>query len=327
MGYTFKKISHPSKRRGNPSLTITVGADIKKKSSKAELVLDQLRRFLDQEEPGLVYLLTNLRRAQGKAITYKELREAILAGDLSLDYLEQWRQDYSRFVKQHLEPAWIKAMDAAAAKIGEKYPEWNFDPMADGARDWVENRGAEFVTSVSQNQMEGLRAVIRRAAVLEDLNVDLLARAIRPMVGLYYQQSVANMKYFETLIKNGTSPKKALEASIRYGAKQHRYRGYLIARTELAFAYNQGSYEGIKQAQAAGYMGTVVKIWSTADDERTCEECGGLEGKTIGIDDDFDFKTKLSTIRTPTIKRVPPAHPSCRCAVIYEEIEPPEMYR
>lgn len=326
MGYTFKKISHPSKRRGTPSLTITVGADIKKKSSKAELVLDQLRLFLDKEEPGLVYFLVNLWRAQGKAITYKELREAILAGEISSDYLDQWMQDYTKFVKEHLHPEWIKAMDAASQGIHQKYPEWYFDPMGDGVRSWTEQRAADFVTSSTKTQIQGLRAVVHRAAVLEDINVDTLARAIRPMVGLYYQQSVANMNYFENLIKNGTKPERALDLSVRYAARQHRYRGYLIARTELAFAYNQGSYEGTKQAQAAGYLGEVVKIWSTAADERTCEICGALEGKTIGLDDDFDFNTKLYTPMNLTVKRVPPAHPSCRCTVLYEEVAPP-VYR
>ena len=38
------------------------------------------------------------------------------------------------------------------------------------------------------------------------------------------------------------------------------------------------------------------------------------------IDDDFDFKTKLIE---PGIKRTPPAHPHCRCSVLYREIEPP----
>ena len=144
------------------------------------------------------------------------------------------------------------------------------------------------------------------------------------MVGLTHQQSIANLNYYNKLITSGMSEKKATDLSIRYSARQHRYRAYNIARTELAFAYNQGSYLGIKQAQAAGYMGEAVKIWCTADDERTCEICGALEGKAIAMDDEFGFNTKLSVATTPTIKMVPPAHPSCRCTTIYEEINPPE---
>ena len=231
-------------------------------------------------------------------------------------------QDYSRFVVKYLQPAWEAAIITAASAIEKKYPLWNFDPMGAGVREWTAAHSAEFVTNVTTTQIEGLRAVVRRAAVLEDMTVDGLARAIRPMVGLTQQQSVANLKYYETLISNGMSEAKALDKSIRYAAKQHRYRGYNIARTELAFAYNQGSYEGTKQAQAAGYMGETIKVWCTADDERVCSICGGLEGVEVAMDEDFDFRTKLEG-RNATIRRVPPAHPSCRCAVMYKEISPP----
>lgn len=295
--------------------------NIRKINEEAE-VLRLLRSFLDTNEPGLVRILVNTWRSQGNAITYKELREAILAGDIDSSILEDWMQDYSRFVVKHLQPVWEKAIITAANVIQQKYPVWHFDPMGDGVRKWTAAHSAEFVTNVTTTQIEGLRAVVRRAAVLEDLTVDGLARAIRPMVGLTQQQSVANLKYYETLINNGMSEKKALDKSIRYAARQHRYRGYNIARTELAFAYNQGSYEGTKQAQAAGLLGETVKVWCTADDERVCKICGGLEGKQIAMDEDFDFKTKLAG-RNPTIRRVPPAHPSCRCAVMYTEISRP----
>ena len=292
------------------------------KSNEATAVLQRLRSFLDTNEPGLVRFLVNTWRSQGNAITYKELREAILAGDIDSDILDDWMQDYNRFVIKYLQPAWEKAIIAAASAIEQKYPLWNFDPMGAGVLEWTAKHSAEFVTNVTTTQIEGLRAVVRRAAVLEDMTVEGLARAIRPMVGLTKQQSEANLKYYETLIKNGMSEKKALDMSVRYAAQQHRYRGYNIARTELAFSYNQGSYEGTKQAQAAGYMGEVVKIWCTADDERRCPTCKELEGKEIAMDEDFDFYTKLQG-RNDTIRRVPPAHPSCRCGVMYKEIAPP----
>lgn len=285
-------------------------------------VLRTLRSFLDANEPGLVRFLVNTWRSQGNAITYKELREAILSGDINSDLLDEWMQDYNRFVVKYLQPAWERAIVAAALAIEKKYPLWNFDPMGAGVLEWTATHAAEFVTNVTATQIEGLRAVVRRAAVLEDMTVDGLSRAIRPMVGLYKGQAEANLKYYETLIKNGMSEKKALDKSIRYAARQHRYRAYNIARTELAFAYNQGSYEGTKQAQEAGYIGEVVKVWVTALDERTCPTCSGLEGMRIAMDEDFPFNTKLEG-RNATIKKVPPAHPSCRCAVMYEEISPP----
>lgn len=295
----------------------------KKANPDADDALQKLRDFLDEVEPGLVYILVTLWHSQERAITYKMLREAILAGTVTQDMIDQWFQDYTRFVVETLHPAWIEAMEAAAREIALQYPEWYFDPYTEAIRRWTEERSASFVTEVTTTQIEAIRAVVQRAAVLNDMSVDQLARAIRPMVGLTHPQAVANLNYYEKLIENGVSEEKALDLSARYGAKQHRYRGYNIARTEMAFAYNQGSYEGTKQAQEKGYMGQTVKIWCTADDERVCKICGALEGKQVGMDEDFSFYTKLATPANPTIKKVPPAHPSCRCAVMYKEVAPP----
>ena len=302
----------------------------------ANAVLRKLRAFLDASEPEMVHLLVNTWQTQGKAITYKELREALLRGDIDPAYLREWMEDYARFVTVNLQPAWEKAMEAAAAEITAKYPVWRFDPYADAAREWATKRAAEFVTNISTTQMQGLRAVVQRAAVLENLNVDELARAIRPMVGLTHQQSVANLNYYNLLVENGASEKRAQDLALRYAARQHRQRAYTIARTELAYAYNQGSYEGTKQAQKAGYMGDTVKIWCTADDERVCAICGdlGTNEHGIGMDEEFYYEiadrdgNKIRRrinhkLTDPGIGMVPPAHPGCRCTVLYEEISPP----
>lgn len=287
--------------------------------------LQKLRSFLDKNEPRLVYFLVNFWRNQELAITYKELREAIVSGELDPALLQEWQLDYGQFVIETMYPAWQDAIIAGAAQIEEKYPEFYFNPMKSSVRKWTERHAAKFVTNSTQTQIQAVRALVHRAANLEGRSVDNLARAIRATVGLTYQQGIANFNYYNRLIENGMKEEKALDLSIRYAGRQHRYRGYNIARTELAFAYNQGSYEGTKQAQAAGYMGTTVKVWCTADDERVCKICGkgGLEGMTIGIDDDFPFHTRIATPDNPTILKVPPAHPSCRCAVMYKEISPP----
>lgn len=297
---------------------------VRKKDIPYGAVLRRLRSFLDRNEPQLVYFLQNLWKNQERAITYKELREAILAGELDPELLDEWQQDYTRFVTEHLRPIWIAAMNVATKEIQQKYPEWYFDPYGAGVEKWCEERAASFVVEVSETQYLGLQAVVQRASVLEDMSVDELARAIRPMVGLYQEQCTANLNYYTHLINSGMKEEKARDLSIRYAARQHRYRGYNIARTELAFSYNQGSYEGVKQAQERGYMGEVVKIWATAEDERVCEICGGLEGKEIAMDEDFNFTTRLAGPANPTIRQVPPAHPSCRCAVMYKEIAPPQ---
>lgn len=298
-------------------------ATIAKASPAASAALKKLRSFLDKTEPRVVYFLVTLWRNQERAITYKELREAILNGDLPPDILEDWQQDYSRFVVEHMLPSWEDAIKSAAAEIEKAHAGFSFNPMGAGVLEWTASQAAKFVTNSTEEQIKAVRALVHRAANLEGRSVDALARAIRPTVGLTYQQGIANFNYYNRLIDNGFSAKKAEDLAIRYAGRQHRYRGYNIARTELAFAYNQGSYQGTKQAQEQGYMGAVKKVWCTADDERVCHICGALEGMTIDIDADFPFQTRIATPDNPTIRRVPPAHPSCRCAVIYKEISPP----
>lgn len=306
----------------------TLQAIYKAYTPSGNATLDKLKSFLDENEPQLAYFLQNTWNAQGRAITYKELREAILNGDIDEKIIEDWMQDYNRFVQMHLAPLWRMAMVTANELLSSDRPSFIFDPMQAGVISWTENRAAEFVTNVTREQVRGLREVIKMATQT-GMNVDQLSRAIRPMVGLNWQQSRANMRYYENMIKSGLSYTKALDKSIRYSARQSRYRGYMIARTELGFAYNQGSLFGIEQAQAQGLIGDVVKIWCTADDERDCDLCNELERQSraavenmggLGLRDDFDFKTKLTDIG---IKRTPPAHPHCRCSLIYQEITPP----
>lgn len=294
----------------------------KTKKAQASEALRKLRSFLNREEPELVYFLQTLWRHQGNAITYKELREAILKGELDSQVILDWQKDYSRFVVKYMLPAWKLAMDEATVALSRKYPRFAFDPAVKGVKEWVDTKAASFVTNSVQEQIDAINAVVGRASLMQDMTVDGLARAVRPMVGLTKQQANANLNYYNKMIESGLSEKKALERSIKYSARQHRYRGYNIARTELAFAYNKGQHFGVEQAIRQGYMGHTMKMWCTADDERVCDKCGPLDGKTIEMDDDFDFKTKLEATN-PGIKRTPPAHPSCRCTVLYIEVEPP----
>lgn len=291
---------------------------IEKINEQAE-VLRLLRSFLDTNEPGLVRFLVNTWRSQGQAITYKEIREAILRGDIDYKWLDDWMQDYAKLVEKVMRPAWEKAIEAGFADKARKYPGFYFKPTADGIRSWASTHAAEFVTNVSTSQIEGIRAVVQRAAVLEDLSVDELARVIRPMIGLTKQDTAANLRYFEKLRANGVTPKRARDMAIRDAARRHRSRAYTIARTELATAYNTGADDAVRAAQARGYLGRMVKVWSAADDERMCPYCGSMDGKEAEMEDEFPGISSSWSTRLH-----PPAHPGCRCAVLYVQKEPPE---
>ena len=271
----------------------------KAQSKSAQDALDQLNAFLNASEPEPVYWLTRLWDDQQQAITYKELREAIERGYIDQNTLAAWQNDYANFVNEKLKPIWADAMTASTAQLMAKHPDFFFDPMAEGVRNWMNTHGAEWVTQMSDEQRDAMAAMISHAST-GAWTTDELARAIRPTIGLTKPQATANLKYFQNVkasllqnnptMKESTATKRAQDAAYKYAAQQHRARAYTISTTELAYAYNKGQDEGVKQAIQLGYMGKTVRIWSTAADGGVCEICAALDGVEIGMEDEFSFK-------------------------------------
>lgn len=82
-------------------------------------------------------------------------------------------------------------------------------------------------------------------------------------------------------------------------------RAEMITRTETVRAFNMGNY------QAANDSGLdLKKQWSTHEDERTCVTCNGLDGQVVGKDEHFTTYKGEQVLLSP-------AHPSCRCRILY----------
>lgn len=320
----MRKLAMVKRARARPILKA-------KKSQGAQDVLDRLNAFLNAAEPEPVYWLTRLWNDQQQAVTYKELREAIQQGYIDEKTLAAWQADYANFVNEHLKGIWQDAAKAANAALEAQHPDFFYDPMGEGIQNWTATHGAEWVTNISDDQREAITSMIDRATT-GAWTGDELARAIRPLIGLTKPQALANLNYYEHLkatllannptMKEATAAKAARDAAAKYAAKQHRQRAYTIATTELAYAYNKGADDGIIQAQQQGFIGKVKRVWSTAYDDGVCEICSALEGQEIDMDGEFDFKGKSLYAGQ---KKTPPAHPRCRCAVEYREVEPPEV--
>lgn len=95
------------------------------------------------------------------------------------------------------------------------------------------------------------------------------------------------------------------------------YRADRIARSETTRAQNWADTEAWQQ------LGTVVgKQWFTAQDERVCPWCRPLNGKVIGLDENFynqgdviEADGKKLNISYSDIS-VPPLHANCRCVLL-----------
>lgn len=309
-------------------------AIVKKKSKDSQEVLRRLNEYLDGNADGPVKFLVSFWQDQGTAFTYKELRQAVLDGVISEETMRLWRQDYSKLVADKMYPVWMDAIKAGASgqRIFEGLPAgFSLNTGVPSVVSWISSRGSAFITSVTEEQRKAVNALLVKR-VTDKYTVDELARAIRPCVGLTEGQAKANIKYYNSIreklakdhprMKKESIERKAREAQLKYAERQHRQRAYTIAHTEMAFAFNKGMDETVRQAQAKGMMGVVEKKWCTANVD-ACAICKELEAAgQIGMDEEFGFPGK---ILFPGHKLTPPAHPRCRCAVQYIEVEPPVL--
>lgn len=303
----------------------------KAKSRNARAALNRLNSFLNANNPRLVRMLVTIWNDQADAITYKDLREAILKGYISEDVFAEWQQDYIRFFNNSLKGVLDSACAAGSREIAAAMLSGAdvYAPIATALEDWVTAHGAELVTQMTVDGKEAISTMIRYTSE-GNLTVDELARAIRPTVGLTKPQAEANIRYYERIkanlmeanpnMKEATATARAREASLRYAARQHRERAQMIAETELAYAYNKGADDAIKQAVGDGLLPAMQAVWSTAADELVCSTCGALDGVAVDLGGSFPLPDGVVDRRSVTAKQVPPAHPRCRCALCYEEI-------
>ena len=96
-----------------------------------------------------------------------------------------------------------------------------------------------------------------------------------------------------------------------------RKRALLIARTETIWAHNEGAVEAYKQS------GVINEVeWLTAEDERVCQWCDPMDGRTQTLGTDF-FQMGDTFIGRDGGKlsfgfeaiEHPPLHPQCRCSL------------
>lgn len=287
-------------------------AKILYKSKQQQAILQKLSEYVDSHLGEPVRILTHLWRDQEEALTYKELREAVLNGDISPEIFEVWQRDYAAMAASAFLPVWMAAAEAGGRNepVTASLAGFEFIPGAHGVKRWVREHSGELITAVTEEQRAAVKSMIGRA-IEGRYTVDELSKVIRPCVGLNRLQAEANLRYYESIRDNlirqhsrmmvENVQKQALEMSIKYAERQHRQRAYMIAETELVAAYNQGNEQAVSQAQGQKLLGAVRRIGSTADDERVCGRCAPKNGKEI-----------------PAEEGTPPWHPRCRCAIAYE---------
>ena len=321
MSWYFTKARRITKRR--------------KLSPEAQAILDRLGKYLNDNSAEPVEILCGFWKDQQDAITYQELRKLVEEGYLDEVTARLWEQDYSVLVKEQMPKIWNHAIIAGAASqplMERTLGAWTFNTQTPGVMRWIQSRGAYMVTVSTQTQKDAI-ALLQEDKMRNGHTVDELARLIRPCVGLYRQQASAVSNYYDSMIKAlteqhpRTKPARiqamALDKATKYAERLHRQRALMIAQTEMAFAYNYGADEGIRQAQADFLIGKCIKRWCTAGDNNVCDACKDLNGTEIGMDELFYSGSRVVYEETGLY---PPLHPRCGCAVQYIEVEAPKPF-
>lgn len=286
-----------------------VGSELVAKASPSESDEDTTHRIADMAVPLMVAAWLRAVAALQGGIVLAQVQRALNRGDLvAAEAAIPWEQaaitlgtvitEQVRDVVEHTAKASIQRLPP---RVGLAL---RFDLLNPRAVEWVRSHSAELVRQVSDETKIAIRRVIERA-FLEEMPPEEAARHIRSLVGLTERQATAVDNLRRRLIEEGRSPKRVQAMTETYTRRLIRERARNIARTEMIRASSAGQQEVWRQAADQGLIDptTARREWIVTPDDRLCPVCAPLDGKTVGLDEEF----------APGVLH-PPLHPSCRCA-------------
>lgn len=273
-------------------------------------ILQLVREILDSREPAAIRWLRALWAEQGALVTEDVVRAALAAGRVSDDVLTRIQESYRALVEQKVH----EALQRTATESGRLIADPLGMRLADGTGSAIAGRMTRLPVDLTAQQREALDVLIRYYTTTAQAPAGAVAVDVRRFIGLTGREAQAVVNLRERLIAEEATPAQIDRAVANYTSRLRQARALRIARTELAFASSRGQRDAIEQAQREGYVGQdVVREWSAADDEVTCPVCGDLDGMTAAMGERF-----------PGDVDDPPAHPNCRCVVVYVDLVPKE---
>ncbi len=210
-----------------------------------------------------------------------------------------------------------------------------FNQVNERAVRWASREAAKQVTGLSSQLHRTLNSIITDATAAGASNA-AVARVVRSLIGLTTRDARFVENLFLSSIRDGVTESHALRIAERNAARLLQLRAETIARTETIRAANMGQQLTWDEAVDEGLIEpTAQKVWMATGDDRTCPICAVLDGKVIGIGGDFAVTeqaisftrdgdtftvTETRAMRRPSTTRTPPAHPSCRCAIVLQGV-------
>lgn len=270
------------------------------------------RAWLDAELPAFNASLVKLWGAQAQELTAASISSA---AELPEPLRDAWDRAYAQWVEDVLMPSVVKTLThiheergGGVAAVAGRRP--RFPAFKEAVTAAAEARAGSLIKGLSASQAAAFNRVLT-AGLAEGLAPRSLAALLRPIVPLDDRSARAVLARRAALQRAGLKPDKVDAGAERYAKQLQGVRAVRIARTELAEAFHSADHALMEASVAEGLLVDTVRVWETADDERTCKLCAPLDGvRVTGLSEPFPSgaSTRLH----------PPLHPACRCTVIYE---------
>jgi len=272
-----------------------------------------MRTYLERTEPTLEKKVQVLWKAMKEAVTEKDIEYIRQTGYVQQGLIDSWRVVVSGWMEAALESTWKRAIESAgnsmfeAIKKRQKAPEFN--SVHQNILKWMTERGGMLIRELTEGQASTINSLLRHQVFQGITSNYQLSRMLLSFVGLLSREAQAVANYRAELMGQGLAQEKIDKLAEKYATSLLKARAKRIARTELATAYNFGQWESLRQMRESGLVDEIEKEWITADDERTCPICAGLDGEKVGHDEAFSIG-----------EMHPPAHVQCRCSLGYSAV-------
>jgi hypothetical protein len=273
--------------------------------------LTQTRRFLNANEPKIAKAGRRLWRTQAVMISRDDAQRMTLTAQMPDAILSVWERMNEEYVQETVIPKYLDAFDTTEQDISRRLKKIIGKaglPTRAIIQSWVNTHSGNLITRLNKDMHAVINALLQEHVVRTPMSPFQLAKVIRPHIGLTEQWSRAVSRTYQSFIDQGATVEQALAAAEKQAIRLHGVRAMNIARMELANAYGEGQWQSLVDAQNAGIVtDRIVKTWATADDERTCEECAGLDGEQQELNAEFSNGVMHN-----------PAHVQCRCSNMQE---------
>ncbi len=200
-----------------------------------------------------------------------------------------------------------KLSRALAARVQKKLnTSYSFNSVSPEAVAYARSRAAALIKEFGASSQKAIQALIAKSFEKGVPPRDLAKLIVDSGIGLTERQLLAVERQRQRMIDDGATEERASATAERYSSQLLRSRGEVIARTEIIAASREGTQESWRQAADEGLidLSTATQEWMTTPDERLCDICEPLDGKTAKLGEKF-----------PGGLDGPPAHPQCRCAL------------